>query len=707
MIDIVLLAIPYAHPNNPPLGISVLNGIAKAHGFTAKSVDLTMELSKACKQAGKDFESTQVKLKSPAIPTVEPFVDEFFDRWVDIILSWKPKYIGVSVFSYYMHFTTFYLCKKLKDRQGNFKIVLGGAGVGTPLFNEVAPVIDATSMQQMIAYGEFMKTKKLADHVIVGDGEQALVDLLSGQLDQDSKKFNLADYKQELPFSNFDDFDLYDYPGNLNKGYPQLPIFTSKGCVRDCDFCDVNVIQQKFRFRQGANVVKEMLYLADKYNIREFNFTDSLVNGSLKSMTEWVTALAEYNRSNPDRRITWSGSWICRPIGQIKEHVYKLLAESGCETLSIGSESGSNRVLAAMDKKTNVEALMYETEMFHKYGIKFITLLIVGHWSEQWEDFMDTIHMLYQLKKYVKTGNYVALTSGATMEMVPGSPMDNNYAVNQLRAVHPSIWWTPVNPGLTAKERFFRLLLLEKFCKQFNLPLMERVLPYVNSFFEKNLDVIKQFYSEHTRTVDCPVQHAEFYLENFDHFLALVESKHKIQHHKIEMAFAAHSTDTDPGVVISFNGHEIKNCMLTQGSHSFVFDNLSVQQYNILLVRFTNKNINDTTVDQDGRIVKDKFLEITKFEINSIDILSDIEFFQTNFEYVENNCAVVPKFGFWINDSTLCLKFEKDFNSWYHQHSKKNTDFDGNIITTTTMRSEVSDNDLRQQLIKVLKSLEY
>lgn len=707
MIDIVLIAIPYAHPNNPPLGISVLNGIAKAHGFTARSVDLIVELSKSCSKAGKDFESTQIKLRSPVSNTVESFVDNFFDQWIDTILSWNPKYIGISVFSYYMHFSTFYLCEKLQARQGNFKIVLGGAGVGTPVFNEVAPMLGATSMQQMIPYGEFMKAKKLADHVIVGDGEQALIDLLSGDADHDDTKFNLADYKQELPFSNFDDFNLYDYPGNLNKGYPQLPIFTSKGCVRDCDFCDVNSIQQKFRFRQGANVVKEMLHLANRYNIREFNFTDSLVNGSLKSMTEWITALAEYNRANPDRRITWSGSWICRPIGQIKEHVYKLLAESGCETLAIGVESGSNHVLQAMDKKTNVEALMYETEMFHKYGIKFITLLIVGHWSERWEDFMDTIHMLYRLKKYVKTGNYVALTSGTTMEIVPGSPMDNNFEVNRLEAVHPSVWWTSVNPSLTVKERYFRLLLLEKFCKQFNLPLMERVLPYVSGFFEKHLDTIKDFYHQKTQDIHRPVQHAEFYLENFDQFVELVESKHSVQHHKIELTIVSHSTHSNPGVVIEFNGRELKNCMLPDGGHSFVFDNLNIDLYNKFLIRFTNKNSGDTIVDQQGCIIKDKFLEITKFTVNDIDLLDDIEFFQSYVEYVENDKTVMPKFGFWFNNATLCLAFDKNFSSWYHKHSKKNTDFDVNIITTITTRSSVSDDNHRQQIIKALKSLDY
>lgn len=707
MTDIVFLSIPYAYVNSPPLGISVLNGVAKAHGFIAKSVDLALELSKACASVGRDFENTQIKMRSPESLTVDPFVDEFFDRWVDTILSWNPKYIGISVFSYYMHFSAFYLCSKLKQRHHNVKIVLGGAGVGTPTIKELAVITGATTAQQMVTYGEFMKIKKLADYIIVGDGDQAIVDLLSGNADPNNTNFNLADYKQELPFSNFDDFDLRDYPGQLGKGYPQLPIFTSKGCVRNCDFCDVNLVQQKFRFRQGTNVVKEMMYLADRYNIRDFIFTDSLVNGNLKSMIEWVTELAEYNRANPDKKITWSGSWICRPIGQIKEHIYKLLSESGCETLSIGAESGSNRVLKAMDKKTNVEALMYETDMFYKHNIKFITLLVVGHWAEHWDDFLATIYMLYRLKKYVKTGNFVAISLGTTMSVISGSPMDRRPEINQLEVVHHSIWWTPVNPSLTAKERYSRLLLLEKFSAEFNLPVMERVLPYVNNFFQKNFGQIERFYKEKTRDIDRQTQYAEFYLKNFDQFVNLIESAHPSQPHRIELEVNAHSTYSDPGLTVSFNDQVLFSQLITEGNHSFVFDNLNTSLYNTILIKFTNKDVNDTIVDQNGKIIKDKFLEMVKFSVNDVDIFSDIEFYQQSCEYIENDKKTMPKFGFWFNNSTMTLRFEKNFDSWYHVHSKKNTEFNVGIITTTTMKSTVDDHSHRQQLINFLEKLDY
>ncbi len=134
---------------------------------------------------------------------------------------------------------------------------------------------------------------------------------------------------------------------------------------------------------------------------------------------------------------------------------------------------------------------------------------------------------------------------------------------------------------------------------------------------------------------------------------------------------------------------------------------LNTELYNTVSIKFTNKDANDTIVDQTGKIVKDKFLEIVKFSVNDVDLIGDIEFYQQQCEYIENDQKVMPRFGFWFNNSTLSLSFEKNFDSWYHIHSKKNTEFNANIITTTSMKSTVGDNSHRQQLIDFLDKLDY
>lgn len=700
MYDIILVSIPYSSNASPPLGISVLSGVLKSNGYKCKCIDLSIALSKACDNEKRNFEADQLSLVSPqAVP--DEFLQKFFDTQVKLILDLEPRYIGISVFSFMAHFTAFYLAKFIRNHNLKTKIVFGGPGVGTALATEVYNAINPTEVEKAINYGEFLKKRKLADYVIYGDGEEALLDLLDTSETKNEKKYNVYNYKQEFPFSDFDDYNFQDYKGQVRKGFPQLPVFTSKGCVRNCDFCDVNSVQKKFRFRQGKNVVKELLYLADRYGIRDFNFTDSLVNGSLSSMLEWVTELAKYNNENPDKKITWTASWICRPIGQIKESVYKLLAESGCASLAIGVESGSNAVLQAMDKKTNVEALFYEAEQLSKNNICFITLLMIGHWSERWEDFQLTLKMLYKLAKYVRSGHYIAAGIGVTMGAIKNTPLEQNRSKNQLNVLSHHAWWTPMNPSLTAKERYFRLLLIEKFCEYFNFPLMERVLPYVHNTVKTEFNTMQAFYSSHvcSATIEQE-QMAEFYYNNFELLVKKIEQDFKYNL-SIQLEVESQSVNTDPVFEIYHNNDLILNQTLHEGTHSFNFE---IEQFENNSIRFKlkNKGIFDTIVDDANNIVKDKFIKFNKIIVDDVDLIQDPEFFNTQLKYIEDG-FISPKFALWKNEAELQIEYAGSFRSWYNRNSKKNSVLKADILSEATASTILSDDYHRSELVNLLK----
>ena len=713
MYDIVLVSVPYTIVETPPLGIAVLKGAVESQGFKSKTLDLGLELLRDCNHNRLLFDSLQEYFATPDLSvdhSLEFIVSEFIDKWAKKLSELETTWLGISVFSNYSQLATYMLCEKIKQLNPNIKIVIGGPGAGIQINTSMHEKYKVSSVEKLMKFGEVLTKRKLIDQSILGDGEEALVDLLNGSAQPDV--FHMAKYKdQEHPYANFDDFDLPDYTGQLNRGYTQLPLFSSKGCVRKCDFCDVAAVQSKFRFRSGKNIVNEMIYLADRYNLRDFVFLDSLVNGSIKILKEWVTELAKYNKENPDKKITWAAAgWICRPIGQMPLDIYPLLAESGCTTVTIGVESGSNHVLDSMNKQTNVEALHFEAEQLSKNNIGFIALLLVGHWSETWNDFLQTIAMVYKISKYTRLGKLVSINPGGTYELYSDTPAYFQTEKNRLKTSPSGSWWTELNPGLTVKERFFRLLLLEKFLKTVKTPLMQQISGLVYNKLMKNFDDYNEFYSANLegKHVD---QYAEYYYDHFDEFLKLVLGAEKNNPINFEFEFESSVTNNDPPVIeISVNQQVLYKAMLTEGTHSISLPEVPVQDRNKLEIVFSNKKPNDTIVDNKGTIVKDKFVLVKKFIVDGIDLFKDQEFFYKKLKYYENNIGTDVRPGFWHNNSSLVLEFDDPFLAWYNHNTENFSQFEGFIVTETTgARTRSLTNEdfekFRNESVKILKQM--
>lgn len=717
MHDIILISVPFTIIETPPLGIAVLKGAVESAGFRAKTIDLGMQLFNDCQRDKELFDSLQEYFIQPGFDDnleIKNKVSLFINTWATKLATMPSRYIGISVFSYYSHLASYLLIQKIKEIDPTKKIVVGGPGVSIKISSQMQKAYNITAVEQMMSFGEILKKRKLAEY-ITGDGEQALIDLLSNN--QTSTEFQMLDYQSsQHPFSNFDDFDLYEYSGQLNRGYPQIPIFSSKGCVRNCDFCDVNSVQNRFRFRTGKNIVEEMLYLADRYGIRDFNFLDSLVNGSLKSMLEWVTALAEYNNSNPDKKITWSGSWICRPIGQIKEHVYKLLADSGCQALSIGAESGSNNVLDHMGKKTNVEALYYEAEQFAKHNIKFSMLLIVGHWSETWEDFVKTCDLVVRLAKYARTGNLISINTGIGFMVIDDTPATNNRQVNQLEIDNYRLWWTSINPGLTAKERYYRVLLLDKLILELRIPPYQDTVPIMYWDLKSNIDSLIDFYQAKTqKLVTRPTNFADKYYKNFEEFMDLLISRNfdTVDPTTIKLELETSlPNDTDALIEIIYNDTVLYKGASQKGIQTLEFTDLDSSNANSTFsIRFFNKTMSDTIVDTHGNILQDKHILIKKFVVNDIDLMQDVEFFYNTMQYSVEEVPTNVSTGFWLNNSKLVLNFTNPFILWYcyntNTYSKSTVYIIDQLTVSKNKLSRVPCHEYGSRLIEMLDQMGY
>ena len=670
MIDILFCALPYSNLDHIYSAPAILKGVVVEHGYTAKTVDFGSELFSLCNMDVDLFTRVQQYFISNKVEdsTVLTIIDQFYNNIIEYLKNNRSRYIGISVFSLWTHKTAWELLTRIKQENFNSKIVVGGRGVSIKSYKIFNDLFNLSNLEQNMFYGKILEKRKLVDHVVAGDGEDAILSILSNCSTQINCDTNMHSELFKSPVPDYSDynFSLYRF------GDQEIcwPITGSKGCVRDCDFCDVAKQFGKYRYRSGEDIANEMIAVANKNGARKFMFSDSLVNGGLKPFKEFLQIIANYNDQHPEQQIRWSGQYICRP--DVPEEIYSLIKRSGGEGLTIGAESGSNSVLRSMNKKTTVEALMLELEQFRKYNLSCVLLLMVGHWAESWNDFVDHCKMIVKIAPYVRTGNISAVHVGFPMIMHDQTPAWENRDENQviLSDFDPGqVWYSGTNPSNTIKERVFRQLITAKICKKLRIPLVDETEDYLNSLsaLEANHKKIAEFYQ--TFGIDLSKKSTgETTLEHFDNFFNSLIEENKLT---FEFVVTAHECNGPPILEITNSNNIIYNQSLNAGAHTINLL-LDTHEHNKLEIRLTNKDTSIDTKVLDGKIVEDKFIEINSLKINNIDLFNDPEFFYNYFAcYDQDNISTNVKPGFWQN-STLTLEYPKFFQSWYHSLSNKN-----------------------------------
>ena len=437
--DIVIISVPGTISENPPAAPAALKSSVEAAGFTCKTLDFNIKLHQL-----PDYTDLETFFCMGLNKEVEQQANDLVKQWVTELLEYNPIYVGISVFTYQNRIATELFCKHLKEYP-HIKIILGGQGLTD------GGILGAQGFAKLLI------SKSLADHYIKSEGEYSLVELLKGNLDYpgiDSDNFKQIEDLDNIPIPNYDDYDFDLYKNRT------LPITASRGCVRACNFCDIHD-HWKYNYRTGGSVAQEMIELSEKYQINKFDFTDSLVNGSLLEFNKLCIILAEHNRNN--KIIKWSGQYIVRAAKHLNEEYWINLSASGAQKLAVGVETGSDSVRLHMNKKfTNVD-LDYTMEMLDKYDIGCIFLMIVGYPTETEQDFQNTLAMF---KKYQHLANRIItdINIGSTLGILPGTPLYTNANEYHIEVDnYENNWIAHDNPTLTLEERLRRLRVMREY----------------------------------------------------------------------------------------------------------------------------------------------------------------------------------------------------------------------------------------------------
>lgn len=253
-----------------------------------------------------------------------------------------------------------------------------------------------------------------ADFAMSGEGEIGIVELAaqlsSGQPDysvvpglvyRDGEKIvcNPPQWIEDLDALDLPAWDLLmpqTYPDSptiaFAKKLPTAPMLMSRGCLFPCAFCAAKTIYgKKFRFRNADNIIEEMILLHEKYGINEIQVLDD----NFLQRPDNAKAVCEKIISR-GINITW-----CLPNGarcdKVDRELALLLVKSGCYKLSIGVESGSQRVLDLMRKSITVEKITEEVHLLASVGMEITGHFIIGFPGEKMEDALASLKLARSL----------------------------------------------------------------------------------------------------------------------------------------------------------------------------------------------------------------------------------------------------------------------------------------------------------------------
>ena len=124
--------------------------------------------------------------------------------------------------------------------------------------------------------------------------------------------------------------------------------------------------------------------------------------------------------------------------------------------------------------------------------------------------------------------------------------------------------------------------------------------------------------------------------------------------------------NTAPRLFIKYNGETLYDQELDEGVNEINLELVNVfGQESSLEIGMTNKGPNDTIVDEQGNILKDKRIMIESLDLDTVDVFNDQAFFYHHTEYDEDGHKVdVARPGFFLNDSVLRIRYMAPF--WRH-----------------------------------------
>ncbi|MFH0921491.1 MAG: radical SAM protein [Fibrobacterota bacterium] len=282
------------------------------------------------------------------------------DKTPQVLHAFSPDVVGISFMTMFAKRAA-EITRHVRENHPRAKIIFGGA--------------HPTACPE--------ESAALADTIITGEAESSLLEHL--QKDHWTEKIIQGRYEQDLDALPIPDRGLINAEYYLAQrmgiaGIPlrSLSLSTSRGCPYRCIFCQNSKRTVPVRVHSISRVLQEIHLLTGTYQAESLAFVD-------ENFAFNRNRLAELCRGIIREKIRIK--WECQTSANlVDEEILSLAKQSGAVQIAFGFESGSQRILNTLGKKSTVEQNRRAIALVKKAGLKVRGCFMVGNPTETLAD---------------------------------------------------------------------------------------------------------------------------------------------------------------------------------------------------------------------------------------------------------------------------------------------------------------------------------
>ena len=251
-----------------------------------------------------------------------------------------------------------------------------------------------------------------ADYIVYGEGELTTSEVLQkldkipqndlttvpGIIYKESSKIQKNAPRQVLkdldklhqPAWDLVDIEAYKAVWGQSKKDFTLNIATTRGCPFKCNWCAKPIYGNRYNSHSPEYILEQVKYHKEHHAVTNFWMCDDIFG--LKP--NWVQ---QFNKLLDENDLKISYYMQSRVDLLLKDDNLDALAESGLTEVWVGAESGSQKILDAMDKGTKIEQIHQATQLLKSKNIRVAFFLQFGYPGEQWKDVKKTIDLVMEL----------------------------------------------------------------------------------------------------------------------------------------------------------------------------------------------------------------------------------------------------------------------------------------------------------------------